>query len=548
MNFLKGHIKVALFLTLFIFLIAMTGQQMARAAEARTLHVKPFTVQAQKDISFLQDAMRNMMASRLAANAKLQVIEEADKADYLLEGVITAIGETLSINAKIITRDGSQPPATYYASAASENDIIGAVDKLAANISQQSFGKKVSSLHIAEPLAPSVPVVGQPVAPPAPAFENAHPDRAFIRPAVPGAQAPNGSAFLSGSIIANNSLGFSKTQNMKLAIQDISVADLDGDGVDDIVVAGSNEIVVFHLRGSRLIRFGAITLPSNQKIISAVAADLNGNGIAEIYVSAVAGSRPAALAVEWRSDSFNYLFEKQRWYIKPMSVPGRGLLLAGQEASLDAPFSPGIFELSVVDGGLVKGEALPVPGAINVFSFALADLDGDGSTEVITINEYDRLSVLRAGGQRLWQSDDFFGGSLRYVGGNGAQDRRGARKMDKTYIPSRIILADINNDNLPDVVVNKNPSTASRLFKKMKSYPSGEIYGFVWSGIGLSELWHTKKIDGYVAAYDFRRPGGADQATLYVGLIGTSGWLDMLNVTDSVVLIYPVALGSTASN
>ncbi len=562
MNFLKGHIKLSLFLPVFILVFSMAGQQGARAEAAKTIHIKPFAVHAQKDISFLEDAMRNMMASRLAANTSLQVIEEAGRADYLLEGAITAIGNSLSINAKIITRDGSRPPATYYASAASENDIITAVDLLAANISQQSFAIKMAPARTGQPTtAPSAPAMGQPVAPNAPAFQTAHPDRAFIRPAAPVTQAmapaQMGSAAFVRSTAITAALGFSKTQNLKMAIQDISVADLDGDGIDDIVVAAKNQILAFHLNGTRLARFGTISLPSSQKIISMAAVDFNGNGAAEIYISAVAGNRPSAMAVEWQQGKFNYLFQNQRWYIKPLTAPGRGMILAGQQATVNAPFMAGVFDLSVVDGQLVKGEALPVPDDINVFSFALADLDGDGATEVITINESDKLNVLMASGKQLWQSDDFFGGSLRYLGGRSMAQRRSGRdknpvveqndmSRDKTYIPSRIIITDINNDNLPDVVVNKNLSTASRVLKNMRSYPSGEIHGLVWSGIGLTELWRTKKIDGYVASYDFRKMPGTNQASLYVGLIINSGWMDMLSAKDSTVLIYPLDLSPGA--
>lgn len=565
MNLLKGHTKFFFFLPLFILIFSLASHQGASAAEQKTIHIKPFTVHAQKDISFLEDAMRNMMASRLAANVDLLVIEEATKADYLLEGAITAIGNTLSINAKIIAKDGSRPPATYYASAASENDIITTVDLLAANISQRSFGQNVAELQPAQPLAPSTPTPVQPVDPAVPAFQTAHPDRAFIRPAAPvvqsmtaAAPAQAGSGFVRSTAITD-ALGFSKTQNLQMAIQDISVADLDGDGVDDIVVAGKNQIIAFHLNGSRLARFGTISLPSSQKIISMAAVDFNGNGVAEIYISAVDGSRPVAMAVEWQFDRFNYLFQDQRWYIKPLTAPGRGMILAGQQTTVNEPFMDGVFELSVVDGQLVKGESLPVPDGINVFSFALADLDGDGATEVITIDGNDKLSVLTAGGKQLWQSDDFFGGSLRYLGGSSGTHRRSGRdknpvveqidaSQNKTYIPSRIIIADINNDNLPDVVVNKNLSTASRILRNMKSYPSGEIHGLVWSGIGLTELWRTKKIDGYVSSYDFRKMPGADQATLYVGLIINSGWMDMLSAKDSTVLIYPLDLSTKVSN
>lgn len=566
MNFLKGHIKLSLLLALVGLLFPLAGPHGARAAAPQTIHIKPFAVHAQKDIAFLRDAMRTMMASRLAANAKLQVVEEANRADYLMEGAITAIGTTLSINATIVSADGSRPPATYYASAASENEIITAVDQLAATISQQSFGTAMAA-PMAPAAAPGVPAPAATIAPAPAGFQTAHPDRAFIRPTAPvAAAAPApvmggqpGSSGLIRSTAITEALGFSKTQNLELAIQDISVADLDGDGVDDLVVAGKSEIIAFHLNNSRLARFGSISLPSSQQIVSMLAADLDGNGVAEIYISAVSGTRPLAMAVEWQADRFTYLFQNQRFYIKPVAAPGRGLFLAGQYAALDGPFEDGIFELSLVDGQLVKGESLPVPAGINVFSFALADLDGDGASEVITLDDNDRLRVLQAGGKQLWQSDDFFGGSLRYLGGNvmGAQRRGGDKNpvieqvdhsQDKTYIPTRIIIADINNDNLPDVVVNKNLSTASRVLKNMKSYPSGEIHGLVWSGIGLSELWRTKKIDGYVASYDFRRPAGGNQALLYVGLIMNSGWLDMLSAKESTVLIYPLDLTPAAAN
>ncbi|MEN8256978.1 MAG: FG-GAP-like repeat-containing protein [Thermodesulfobacteriota bacterium] len=559
MNIVKGHIKVSFFLSLFFLVLSLACQQNASAAAAKTIHIKPFAVHAQKDISFLKDAMRNMMASRLAANTDLQVLEEANKADYLLEGAITAIGSTLSINAKVITKDGSRPPATYYASAASENEIITAVDLLAANISQKFFGKKMATAQAAQPVAPSIPAVSQPAVQASPAFKTAHPDRAFIRPAAPAGQpmaqaAQTGSAFIKPTAI-NDALGFSKTQNLNLAIQDISVADLDGDGVDDMVVAGKNKIMAFHLNGTRLARFGTISLPTSQKIISMSTANLNGNNVAEIYITAVAGDRPLSLAVEWQFDRFNYLFQNQRWYIKPLPVPGRGIILAGQQSTVGAPFMPGIYEMAVTGGRLVKGEALPVPESANVFSFALADLDGDGATEVITINANDKLRVLLPGGKMLWESDDFFGGSLRYVGGKSGLKRRSGRdkspvgeevdaSQDKTYIPARIIIADINNDNLPDVVVNKNLSTASRVLKNIKSYPSGEVHGLVWSGIGLSELWRTKKIDGYVASYDFRKAAGSDQALLYVGLIMNSGWMNMLSAKESTILIYPLDMGT----
>ena len=54
----------------------------------------------------------------------------------------------------------------------------------------------------------------------------------------------------------------------------------------------------------------------------------------------------------------------------------------------------------------------------------MADLDGDGKSEIIALDDYDKLKVLQAGGKQIWKSDETFGGSLIYVGGENPQASR----------------------------------------------------------------------------------------------------------------------------
>ncbi len=510
----------------------------------KTIHISPFKVHAQKDISFLEDAMRAMMASRLAANAGLKIIEDPAQADYTLTGEITAIGNSLSINAKINTADGSVPEAIYYGSAASEDDIIPTVDALASDISQRSFNGKGHGVVNAA-TAPQSQIT--PAQPANPSFQTAHPDRAFLRPG----QAGSG---LVRPLGITSTQGFKKTRNLPIAMQDMGVADIDGDGVDDLIVVSANEIFAYHMTGVNLAPLGQITLAASQKIISMEVADLDDDAVSEIYITSVNRSqRPNAMAVRWDKDSFTYIFQDQNWFIKPIATPARGKILVGQRSGIEYPLSEGIYELGLQDGELMSLNKLSVPAEANVYNFAMADLDGDGVTEVIMLDASDKLHVLMSGGKQLWVGDDHYGGSLRFIGGNSATRRRGAVNeendgdQDRLDIHSRLIIADVNNDNQPDVIVNKNLSSASRVFKNFKAYPSGEIHALSWTGIGLSELWHTQKIDGYVASYDFRKAPGSTKAELYVGLVINSGWMDMLSAKDSTVLVYPLELqGQTA--
>lgn len=561
MNKLIRHINFSL---IIITLALFSLPTVSPAETQKTIYISPFKVHAKKDMSFLKDAMRAMMASRLAANTGLKITENKEAADYTLNGAITAIGNSLSINAKINSSDGSTPEATYYATAASENEIIPAVDTLARTISQQSFSSKGAQDTASQ--SNWQPQISPAITPPPEknyGFETAHPDRAFIHPHATAqtSQAP--------PVVVNQPqtkpqpqqtapatvappTGFQKTRNFPISMQDMTVGDIDGDGTNDLIVASTNEIFAYQMAGTNLAPFGQISLPANQKIISMEMADLDNNGLSEIYITSVdQNSRPSSMAIHWQNNRFSYLFQNQRWFIKPVFTPGHNTILAGQHSGIEFPMSKGIFELHIKDGQLQKGDKLTVPEQANIYNFAMADLDGDGVTEVIMLDEDDRLHVTMTGGRKLWSSDEHYGGTLRFVGGKSATRKKGGSHkqpvsegdnatQDRLYIHSRLIITDINNDNKPDVIVNKNLSSASRIFKNFKAYPSGEIHALTWNGIGLSELWHTPKIDGYIASYAFKKAQTSDQTRLYVGLIINSGWLDMLSAKDSTVLVFPL--------
>ena len=92
------------------------------------------------------------------------------------------------------------------------------------------------------------------------------------------------------------------------------------------------------------------------------------------------------------------------------------------------------------------------------------------------------------------------------------------------------------------IIVNKHLSSASRVFKNLKSYPNGEIHGLAWNGIALAELWRTSKIDGYIADYQFRMIGDEGKAILYVVVILSTGVSEIFSANESTVLMYPLDL------
>lgn len=528
--------------------------------QSRSVAFLPFDVHADRDLSYLSSGIRDMLASRLAGSAGISVIDKGMvdsvlagsgkisrveefvelgrslKSDYVVAGSLTALGGGVSLDAKVYSISVSAMPENFYATAAKEDDVIVAIDDLAWDIAEKVFSYKRPASRLRQAVTPAA-IAASP-------YTTAHPERAFMYSHEGGY---GSSPFVRPRGIAGT-LRFTKTQNLKLSLQAMDVGDVDGDGVDDVVMAGETEILFYHLTGNRLEKFRSIPVLARYIIHGISLADLNNNGRDEVYVSCADDFSPNSFGIEWQGKELEYLFKDARWFVKTITVPDEGVILAGQRASGSDGLAPGIFGLTVNNGNLDQGSRLSVPKVVNLFNFSMVDLDGDGQTEIVAIDDTDRLRVYQPGGKLLWKSDDYYGGTKSYIGDHGIRKTmRMGEDAERIYVPSRIVVQDINRDGIQDVILNKNLSTSSRLLKKMKSYPSGEIHGLIWNGIGLAELWRTRKIDGYVSDYQLRlrdvsegeksSSDGSD-AILYVGVVLRSGWMDAVTSEESTMIMY----------
>jgi TolB-like protein len=189
-------IGVALFAALF----ASPQHALAQGDQPATVALLPFEIHSSRDISYLQDGIRNMLASRLSANAGVDVVDKdqldsfvkkqsdsglkipgADSnTDYLISGSITSLGSALSIDAKVIGTGEQDATQIFNATANNDNEVIPAIETLAAAITARVFGTQTAARETAA--QPALPQSASSAI----SLETAHPDRAFI-PALPEA-------------------------------------------------------------------------------------------------------------------------------------------------------------------------------------------------------------------------------------------------------------------------------------------------------------------------------------------------------------------------
>jgi len=585
----RSIMKRTVFTVLITLLLFMTGahsmaeekdaQTVAAPPAAKTVAVLPFEMHAPSSLAYLQDGLRDMLASRLAANGGAKILESSTidgllkepgtelqqkeavelarqlAVDYVVTGSLTSLGGSMSLDAKVFSQD-DLPPLTFYTTAPQENEVIGAINLLSWDIAEKVFGAKRPAYTKPAMVVQPAPGAEDDAA----AFKTEHPDKILMSQTSVSGTGKGSPLIMAGTTAGTQ--GFTKTQNLNFAHTDMDVGDVDGDGQFDVVMADASNIYVYHLQNNRLVEFGSVEMEARAKVHAVSLGDLDGNGRAEIYISAAGDFNPHSWAYEWNGSSLDMILDDLPWYIRTLDIPGEGIVLAGQRGGQDSLLLPGIFKLMKNDTKVIPEERIVMPDYINLFEFVMGDITGDGAREIIAISRADRLYIIRPNGYVLWVSDDYYGGTSRYIGEDydqvGGREGRVGLDIDsmpssdvigmegsgkRIFIPSRMVIMDVNNDGINDVVVNKNLSTASRHVEGYKRYKSGELHAMTWNGIGLGGIWQTKKIDGYIPDFQFLPlPGEKNRAKLFVGLVLSRGWTSSFTKGESTILTYDIEL------
>lgn len=483
----------------------------AAAADPVRVVVIPFKMNSDQDLGFLQNGIFDMLSTRLSHTGEVEVVakektEEVSKdisgsiddgiartvgakldADYVLFGSLTVVGNSVSMDAKMVDMAGIKEPLTFYQQTQGMDEVIPAINAFASEINQKAFGKQA---EVKTPAMVSAPQQNQSI--------YAHPERMWEEDAAKGGMIPGvGSPFIVGRAGVS---GFQKTRNFDFEAEGLALGDLTGDGVNEAVIMESQSLHIFRNQAGRLAELKEVPGEKFLSYIYVSVADINDNGRDEIFVTCLNNTTKSldSFVLEWNGSDFVQIAQGEKWYFNVIYHPVQGKILVGQKRGIGDLFMEGIFQLIWDGRGYVEQNKLPLPKGMIVYGFALGDPTNEGGDMVVSIDDGGQLKIFTSAGSKEWVSDERFGGSeksLRYIG----PDR--SESENRIFLPQRIFLVDSNNDNKNEVLVVKNEAFTGRLFKNFRRYASGTFQALTWDGLGLNPLWQTQKISGYVSDY-----------------------------------------------
>jgi len=330
-----------------------------------------------------------------------------------------------------------------------------------------------------------------------------------------------------------------RSQEVPFTGRAMAVGELTGDGTMKLALSDGQGVYVYDLDKSGIKQRWSSAGSTADNIIAIDAADINKNGVAEIFVTNYTANGLRSYVLEYREGKFVKIWDEVRLHFRVLEGPDNAPQLYGQAAGLDMPFEGPVRQYTWQGNQYAPGAVVPLPKAYNlIYGFALADLDGDKVPEILVLDHLDYLRVYDRSGSEIFRSSDHYGGSelvLEYDPTRAGENPRGAIQPNRIILQSRMYVQDILGDGKKQLVLPRNTPSTGYVFQT-RLYDKGKIFGLSWDGIGMQAVWETRELPGYIADFSLVDPEGTGNRKLVLLVVQTNV-LGMARSRSSVVLL-----------
>ncbi len=525
-------------------LLLMTMQ--AAPAVGATYVVAPFQVNGPDGFQYLEKAVPPMLASRLFWQGKFEPVPTQDaiaqgnapkgreaveklrqnqKADYVIWGSVTILGQDASMDVNVLDAAGK---TWQHAGKSPVNNLIGALESVADSINRDVFGRPVA-------------------APQAPAGRAAP----ALNPEFMVNETQAGTVYLNPQIRYQGATDSERLRSQMLDIHStgMEVADVDGDGKNEVLLIDARGITAFRWADGRLNELATYTLPTMITPLAVRAYPLGRQNLIVLSCYDTVNKGPNSVILSFEGGVFKVVAQRIQHYLNVVKLPPLNMpTLVGQSGDSSTRVTRGdVFEVMLQGDQVIRGANVQsLPREANVMNFAwVPGSERSGGDYVVVLNDMENLLTFSPKGNRLAKSDDRFSGGSVFIPRDNAMPGMGSSSTSDPgltqnyYIPMRMVVADADNDGRYEVLVNKPITTAGAIFQNFRTYPQGEIHALQWDGVGLDLLWKTRRIKGTVVDLTLADPNNDGVPDLVVNVNSYPGALGTAKVR-TLVILYPL--------
>lgn len=508
---MKLRLILALCLLVLLVLPSHSVPQPRDSGKVYRVAILPFLIHSQENLDYLREGIHDILASRITVEGRITILERTaverilyemrpmrlDEAvakevglragaDYVVLGSLTKIGNYISLDARLISITEEKPPLGIYTQHKGLDDVMVKIGDFAQDIGFRILGRR----------APA----GRPP-------ESRHPY--LVQPRKEAGR------------IGAEGLGFKKSQTLNFEIKGLDIGDVDGDKKNEVVLMDYHNLYIFKYDGERLNLFRKIEAGHQHNFLTLDVADVNRNGYAEIIVTSLIEDNLQSMIIEFEQGEFRTIARKAGWFYRVIEHPKDGPVLMGQQMGADGLITGPVYRFVWKKKSFERGPRMPLPGEVKLFGFTLGNLRDQANPDILLLGDVDLLKILAHDGKFVWKSKESFGGTNNFYETTKKKEDvyRTWAPPWRTYIPGRILVRDLDGDGINEVIINKNNPSGLKLFDRLRSFDSGEIYNLIWEEDGLVTNWRTRELKGYIADFQVKDADNDGSEDLVVGVV-----------------------------
>lgn len=478
-------------------------------------YVNRFSVSVTESRDELKQSLQTLLMSRLNSD-EVQAVEKQADADIQVEGSYIVFGSVFSLDALLKTSAGVFIDRVFI-QGDSQDELIPAVSEMGRAL-QRALAKWDPSL--AGKGTAEKPVIAAEKAPAVKA------KKAIVPEAKPAMKPATAAATLPAAVPKQPKIVEKPWESHRLpeTLNGIAIGRVIADKGVEVFTTGERYLR-YYLKGNKLQFLTAVMVAADEKIIGVDVADLDQDGVPEVYVSIVKGGLPVSQVYVPENNQLKKIAGDLPYLLRGIAFGGTVQKIYAQKMTAAGALSGEVFELVKGDDRFTAGSPLKLPLFGNLYNFNRFG-GAKGAQNVVVSHPDGYLLVYSPDGRQLWKSRDKFGGSENVV----CRPETGAPNGPPGCNLSRAQRLLVTRDG--DILVPRNTGLTSNGLKG--HYTKNNVLLLSWDGNSLQEKWRSGLSQNYLADFSF------DERTRELLLLEVEPQEDSSGERGSRVVVRPV--------